>query len=261
MAIKSFVALNRRASAWLEARVPSVFGGPDYIEELRRRIDAGIAAAKPRTILEVGGIDRPLLSRKPDYKYLGLDIEERPSCHDVYDGFIVQSIEQPVRQTADMVISTTLLEHVPNNDAAIRVMYGALSPGGSTHHYLPSKWHPYSIALRLVGPVLQKRLIAVLRPDAVAITGYPAFFDHCSPGAMAGLFRQAGFADIDIKPFYRASDYFAFFLPAYVVVALFENMCSGLGLRTFCSGFVISAVRPHPGTARVTHALLGMAAA
>jgi hypothetical protein len=61
---------------------------------------------------------------------------------------------------------------------------------------------------------------------------------------MQRLFTQVGFQDVDIKAFYRASDYFAFFVPAYVVVALFENACALLDLRAFASGFVISARRP-----------------
>ena len=94
-----------------------------------------------------------------------------------------------------MVISITMLEHVPNNTLAVGSMFEALKPGGVTHHYVPSNWHPYSIALRMVGPKLQKRLIATLRQAAAAVTGYPAFFDHCSVTSMsspakAGLRRR-----------------------------------------------------------------------
>jgi hypothetical protein len=139
-----------------------------------------------------------------------------------------------------MVISMTLLEHVPNNRAAIMSMFNALKYEGTTHHYIPSKWYPYSIALRMVGPRLQKRLIALLRPAAVEVTGYPAFFDCCSPGAMSAVFEAAGFNDIRVVIYFRARDYFAFFLPAYLAVAMFENLCKLFTIKLFCSGFVIS---------------------
>ena len=155
-----------------------------------------------------------------------------------------------------MIISITVLEHVPDNASAARAMFGALKPGGTMHHYVPSKWHPYSVALRLVGPSLQKKLIAILRPEAVAVTGYPAFFDHCSPGDMERLLQQAGFGDIRIKAFYRASDYFAFFLPAYLAVVLFEALCEACGWRLFASGFVISAARPDVAEALASRPLL-----
>lgn len=121
---------------------------------------------------------------------------------------------------------------------------GGLTPGGTTHHFIPSKNHPYSICLRIVGPKLQKILIRYLRPDSVAETGYPAFFDHCSPQEMEELFQRAGFTEIDLQPFYRAHDYFAFFLPAFVLITFYENFCKYFDLRPLCSGFVISAKHP-----------------
>ena len=226
MAIKYFVALNRKAATWLEAHLPAVFGAPEYVEELQRRITADINDLKPDTILEVGGIDRPLLSQKANYQYIGLDIEERPDCHKVYDRFIVQSIEEPVGETADMVISTTLLEHVPNNKAAVRSMFEALAPGGTTHHYLPSKWHLYSISLRLIGPTLQRRLIPILRPTAVETTGYPAYFDRCSPSSMATLFRESGFEQINVRLFPTVQ---AIILPFFLRPSgclIFESFCA-----------------------------------
>ncbi|MEQ1714832.1 MAG: class I SAM-dependent methyltransferase [Hyphomicrobium sp.] len=239
--ISRFVAWNRRSARKLEMTYPVFFRAPSYKGELDRRIAAGISSYSPAIILEVGGIDRPLLQKSPAYTYIGLDIETQPSCEEIYDRFLVQSVEKPILVEADMVISITLLEHVPNNTAATASMFAALRPGGTTHHYMPSKWHPYSIATRLVGPTLQRFLIRHLRPDDIAVTGYPTFFDKCSPGAMSALFQKQGFVDVDVMAFYRASDYFAFFLPAFLAVAAFENVCERLGLRLLASGFVISA--------------------
>jgi hypothetical protein len=239
--LRKFVSVNRNSAKWFERKFPRVFLSPSYKHELENRIQSDITTNRPPIILEVGGIDRPLLTKSSDYCYIGLDIEEQPDCYQVYDKFIVQSIEDPVDVQADMVISITLLEHVPNNVLAIRTMYDALNPGGGTHHYVPSKWHPYSVILRIVGPKLQKKLIAVLRPDAADVTGYPAFFDHCSASEMRSLMVKQGFVDVDVKPFYRASDYFAFFLPAYIAVTLFENFCSKFEWSVFASGFVVSA--------------------
>lgn len=241
---RSFVSANRQAAKWCERRFPSVFALPSYKAELERRIQLDIANRAPGTILEIGGIDRPLLMRGKGFEYVGLDIENAPRCADIYDRFLVQSVEDDVDLRSDMAISITVLEHVPNNAAAVRSIFRALNEGGTTHHYVPSKWHPYSVALRLVGPALQKRLIALLRPAAKDVSGYPAFFDHCTPGAMERLFHDVGYGKISVQAFYRASDYFAFFLPAYVLIALFENICRRLGLRAAASGFVISAERP-----------------
>jgi len=235
--------LNRTWSERLRDRWPGFFRSPSYKDELVSRIRADLPRSE--RVLEVGGIDRPLLMKAAGYGYDGLDIEHRDGCDRIYDEFLVQSIEDTVPGSGyDMVISITLLEHVPDNARAVRSMFEALKSGGVTHHYLPSKWHPYSVGLRMIGPKLQKKLIPMLRPSAVDETGYPAFFDRCSVPAMRQLFEQAGFVDIDVNPYYRANDYFAALLPAYLLVTVFENVAAALRLNLFASGFVISARKP-----------------
>lgn len=238
------VRWNRLQAERLRERFPGAFSSPAYLDELLARIRRDIEAIRPRSVLEVGGIDRPLLRRGEGYRYDGLDIESREGCYTAYDDFLVQSVEEPIAREYDMIVSITLLEHVPDNAAAVRSMFGALKPGGVTHHYVPSKWHPYSICLRLVGPKWQRRLIRHLRPGTEDVTGYPAFFDHCSVRAMTRLFERTGFVDIDVKPYYRANDYFAWCLPAYLVVSALENLCSACRMSLFASGFVISARKP-----------------
>ena len=244
--IRSFVRLNRKYSAWVAKKFPSVFSNPkpSYRETLLDRVNRDIRNKKPGTVLEAGGVDRPLLNLSPDYDFVGLDIDERPDCSRLYDRFIVSSIEKPLPEKVDLIISFTLLEHVPNNSASIRTIYEGLNAGGSTHHYVPCGLHLYSLALRAIGPRLQRRLIPLLRPGTEGVTGYPAFFDLCTPRAMTHAFRAAGFTEIDVKPFYRANDYFAFFTPAFIVVTLFENVCRLLSLSTLASGIVISARKP-----------------
>jgi hypothetical protein len=242
--LQRFVSFNRSCSEYLLRRFPSFFDSPSYEDELKRRILNSIIDLRPDRIIEVGGIDRPLISKNEAYAYIGVDIEANNRCHEIYDRFILQTIEKPLDLSAKMLISTTLLEHVPDNTAAIANIANALEPGGATHHYIPSKWHPYAVALRLVGPVAQKKLIRVLRPWAASVTGYPAYFDHCSARAMWTLFAENGFVEIKTEVYYRANDYFAFFLPAYILISLFENFCRALRCELFASGFVISARRP-----------------
>ncbi len=239
-----FVRFNRHLSHALARKFPGTFSAKSYGQVLKERIKADLAQRSGVTVLEVGGIDRPLLKKNPAFRYHGMDIESKERCFELYDEFLVQSIEKAIAAKYQMIISTTLLEHVPNNAAAVQDMYQGLTPGGVMHHFIPSKNHPYSICLRLVGPRLQQTLIRYLRPDSVATTGYPAFFNHCSPREMEDLFQRAGFVEIHLQHFYRANDYFAFFVPLYVLITLYENICKYFDLRALCSGFIISAKHP-----------------
>ena len=239
-----FLALNRRCSDFISRRFPSFFGSRSYVDDLKGRINKTIHDLRPGQIIEAGGIDRPLLCKSDQYVYVGIDIAVCDGCYEIYDQFLVQSIESPLDIQGGLIISTTLLEHVPDNDAAVRSIARALEPGGVTHHYVPSKWHPYSIALRIVGPAMQKKLIPLLRPGAEVVTGYPAYFDHCSAPAMRKLFAKNGLINVEATAYYRANDYFAAFVPAYLIVTCFENLCRILGIELCASGFVVSGMKP-----------------
>jgi SAM-dependent methyltransferase len=241
--LRRFIDWNRRHCYALVRRYPRFFHKRSYKDELLRRIRASLDTGA-KTVLEAGGIDRPLLARGAGFEYVGLDIEDKSTCYDIYDRFLVQSIEEPIDGSFDAIVSITLLEHVPNNRAAVARIFDALVAGGWTHHYVPGKGHPYALILRLVGPVWQKRLIAVTRAHSVGQTGYPTFFDHCTARRMAELFRRTGFEEIDVDVHYGANDYFSFFLPAFVLVTAFEHLCRSLGLSYFASGYVISGRKP-----------------
>ena len=154
----------------------------------------------------------------------------------------MQSVEDKILDKFDLIISTTLLEHVPKNKRSVQSMYDGLNSGGSMVHYIPSKYHFYSLCLRLMGPKIQKVLIKYLRPEAIAVTGYPVFFDNCSPNQMKEPLSWVWFQKmLKLFPYYKATDYFAFFIPAYLFVSIFENLFEYFGLSYFASGFIVRA--------------------
>ena len=240
--LKLFVSSNRKLCRLLEKTFPNFFGAPrKYHSDQLDLISKIILENNNLRILEVGGADRPMLSRSKKYFYAGMDIDDKPSCYECYDKFLVQSVEDKILDKFDLIISTTLLEHVPNNTRSVQSIYGGLNLGGSMVHYIPSKYHFYSLCLRLVGPKIQKVLIKYLRPEAIAVTGYPAFFDHCSPNQMKSLCNACGFRNVEIIPYYKATDYFAFFIPVYLFVSIIENLFEFFGVSYFASGFIVRA--------------------
>ena len=240
--IKTFVRLNRQASNYLAKKIPSLFGERDSSAYLQNMIHEAIDSRKEKfQLLEAGGIDRPLVSKSDKYTYIGLDVEERETCYVVYDQFIVDSIENELDQKFDLIISKTLLEHVENNKASYRAMYLGLNEGGEMIHYFPGKNHPFSVLTRIVGNKVQRFLIKRLRPHAEAVTGYKAYYDLCSYTPLKNYLDSLGFKSTYIKPYWGAADYFAFFLPAYIVVSLFNRICEKLNLVYFASGLIATA--------------------
>ena len=209
------------------------------MKRMQEDLDRGL-----KRVLEAGGIDRPLLCRGQGYLYVGLDVEHREACDHLYDEFLLQSIESPIPGAYDLIVSMTMLEHVPDNRASMVSMYAALRPGGRMHHYVPSANHPYSLLLRLIPTRVQNILIKQLRPEYAGKTGYAVHFDHCTAQKMRRLLQEVGFSDIDIQTGYRANDYFSFFVPLYILVTAWENLVKWLNWESCASGFVVSARRP-----------------
>ena len=136
--------VNGAAARWLERRVPNVFASVDCYAPLCRVIEKPLETEWVLRIVEIGGIDCPLFRKSPVDEYACVNIEGFADADRVYDRFVVQLIEEPVYLTVDLVISNTLLEHVPNNRQAIPNIFGALRDGGENHRYVPSNRYPYS---------------------------------------------------------------------------------------------------------------------
>ena len=242
--IKRFVQANKSFSSKLDGKFPSYFlGNRNNHTDLLGEIKEYIRKKKPRHILEVGGVDRPLLRKNINYKYVGIDIDNNIKCLNIYDEYLVKSIEEPIGREFDLIISFTLLEHIKNNRKSLNNIYNSLVEGAATYHYVPSKNHPYSIVLRIVGPKLQRLLIKHLRSYAADVTGYPTYFNLCTPSQMKNEMEEIGFKEVKVIPYYKAGDYFSFFVPAYMMVTIYENIIEKMHLSELSSGFLISGIK------------------
>ena len=230
--ILKFVKFNLKISKLLDRKFKKFFIGSNHPQSdlLNLILNKIPNSGKDFSILEIGGIDRPMLKKSSNFKYTGLDIEYKDSCYKLYDNFIVQSIEENINQKFDLIISSTLLEHVKDNKKSFLNVYNALVDGGNTFHYIPSKNHFYSLILRL------------LRPQAsLEITGYPTFFDLCSEKELKNVLLKIGFRDVKIRQYYKAGDYFAFFTPLYILISALENIFEKFNIRFFAAGLIVSA--------------------
>ena len=242
--LRLFVQANMRICAWLERTFPRAFapklGGATYLPDIKGLLQPIVARGGAR-ILEVGGIDRPVLERDGTFVFAGLDIEHKERCDEVYDEFSVQSVEEPIAGEFDAIYSVTVLEHVPDNDASSRSMCAATAPGGWSIHYVPCRDHPYGLLLRLVGNSLQRRLLGLIAKGGRPMGGYPTYFDRCTPSAMKAAFVSAGYERVEIRPYYSPTPYFRAFVPVHLLVVLFMHVCEMARWERFSSGFLVVA--------------------
>jgi hypothetical protein len=243
MMINNFIDLNVKYSKLISKKFPKYFKRDSFYKDLMGKILLDIDKRDCKRILEIGGANRPLFKKGLGYIFDGLDIQYYEDVLKVYDNFYLQSIEEKIPQKYDCILSVTVLEHVRNNNLSISNIYNSLNAGGVAHHYIPSKYHPVSLLLRLLGPILQKKLIKIIRPEFEEVSGYQAYFNCCSVDSMKALFLKSGFKDIKLKIYYRGNEYFRFFVPLFVLITAFENFCNHMKLDLFASGFIISATK------------------
>lgn len=93
--LRAFIHSNRAAAERWTKRYPAFFDCPSYHAELDERIRLELEAGAA-SVLEPGGIDRPMLCKGQHFLYDGLDVEDQPACHEIYDHFWVQSIEKSI---------------------------------------------------------------------------------------------------------------------------------------------------------------------
>ena len=60
-----------------------------------------------KTILELGGVSRPVLKKKESYRYVGIDIDDEFIHDKFYDGFYCQSVEDQLPEKGDLIFSGT----------------------------------------------------------------------------------------------------------------------------------------------------------
>jgi len=249
-AARAFLDLNVRASdrvnAALEALHPRKRGWSDFVTRvLPEALEPG------SRILDVGSGKRPAIDlatkRRLGLHVVGLDVDEGElsrAPEGCYESVIVGDIASAdLNGPYDMIISCAVLEHVSNTPDAISNMASALSPGGTTLHFIPCGLAPFALVNRALGPVFSKRLLFALYPEKKVSQGFEAYYRRCTPSGMRGLMRNSGLTSIEVTP-YHASDYLKVFAPAYLLEAARQLAVQACGLSDLAESFCIEARAP-----------------
>jgi SAM-dependent methyltransferase len=248
--VRSVLDANTRASDAL--RMPLVRRGwrRCALTDFSTRILPSLL--KPgQTVLDAGGGKWPRIGadvkRTLRLTITGLDLsadELRAAPAGAYDDTLVGDVATvALPQRYDLVVSQTLLEHVRDVERTIRNMAGSLRSGGVMAHVLPSGRAPFALLNRILGNRLGKKLLYLAFPGARKEAGFEAFYDRCTPGALANTCRQAGLVDVEVTPYY-ATDYFRICTPLYMLELARQQTLTALGAVPLCELFAITARKP-----------------
>lgn len=197
------------------------------------------ASVTSKTIIELGGVSRPVLQKNQSYKYLGIDIDNNFITDDFYDKFYCQSVETKFPEKADLIFSKYLMEHVKDVQTSYENQISALNPNGRLIHLYPLGYHPFSLLNKLVGNNWARKIIPIIRKGSEGITGYPAFYSLGNAYSLERFFRNRKDLKVHFKYHYGAVDYFTFFFPAALAIGLFNQIARIFGAKLFASNVLL----------------------
>lgn len=143
----------------------------------------------------------------------------------------------------DLLVSRTVLEHVPDLESAAREMARVLRPGGQTLHLLPCRYALFALIARVVPFDLAKRVLHTIVPGSEGVVEFDVYYDHGHPRELERVFSAAGFRDVEVECIWDQTGYFHAFFPAFLLVLLYQRTAARLRLRVLASYAIVRATR------------------
>lgn len=146
--------------------------------------------------------------------------------------------------SVDMVVSRSVMEHLPDTDMFARECRRVLKPGGVCVNLLPGRNAPFSLLNRILPNRISRRLLERTFPWSKDELGFPVFYNHCSFPQIQQLFESNGLVLEFIRFRYYQSNYFAPFFPLYLVSVLYDLLVWKLGITKLCSQILVIVRQP-----------------
>jgi SAM-dependent methyltransferase len=243
----SFIRLNQRLST--RARGVLVPRPEGLAERYLDRISSLLADEQPHLVVDVGGGRSCLFaeSRPPGSNMHIVAVDsaaDELALNEDADETVVADASRGLPfsdESVDLLVSRVTLEHLPDVGGFIEETARVLRPGGWCVHLFAGRNAPYALANRVLPPKLASRLIHLLVPGSEGVLGFRAYYDRCSPRGVEGLLRRHGFEKVSVEAGYEQAFYFDFFLPLYLLAALYDEAVRRLDARALASLVLVSA--------------------
>jgi 2-polyprenyl-6-hydroxyphenyl methylase/3-demethylubiquinone-9 3-methyltransferase len=181
------------------------------------------------TVIDVGSGKLPSLSPAQraalEITVVGFDVSKSEldaAPAGSYDATICADVTEFVGDgKADLAICSSLLEHVPDVDKALRGIASMLKPGGEALVFIPCGNTLFARLNRLLPQKFKQKLLNCLFPKIAPGLGFPVHYDRCTPRQIARLAENNGLVPEKIR-LYLYTGYFEFFTPVHVLWRLWQ---------------------------------------
>lgn len=250
-ALGSFIAFNRRIARALTPRhvhEANVFGG-------YRKLGA-MLLSHPRVhrVLDVGSGKAWHFPRHYKDWYgihlIGLDIDAAEMAeNDLLDEKIVSDVVEriPVEPgSIDLIMISSGIEHFADNERFLCNAHRALRPGGFLLAQFPSRYAPFAVANRLLPRRMTRKILDMAMAGAAGELGFRAYYDRTHYSAFRQMFTAGGFRELYYVPGYYSSDYFAFFVPLFLLSYAYDGLRFITGVKNLASYNLWVLEKPDP---------------
>jgi ubiquinone/menaquinone biosynthesis C-methylase UbiE len=246
-----FLRANKRAADAVEARLPHAKTNlhDEYAHAVAQYMNS---LPRGAVVVDVGGGKKCAFARYRNptsgVRLVAVDISAEELAYNVdVDEKLVADVTERLPfgdHEVDMLVSSSVIEHLRNSEAFVRESARVLKPRGLFVHVLPNKFAPFSVANQLIPQRIAQRLLRVLVPGSEGVLGFPAFYDRTYPAAFRQLVARCGLNVRELRVAYYQAYYFDFFIPLYIINVAYELVVSSLRLENLAANMLIVAQKP-----------------
>lgn len=253
--VRTFFSANKRMSSSIARRLPQA---KIEIEDQFDRTAAGYLNSLPTgaVVMDFGSGKECRYARyrspEADVTIVGVDISEPELAenHDVDEKRLADGTTGLPFQAAevDLVTSRFVLEHLVNTETFIADCARVLKPGGYSIHLFASKFALSSMLNDVLPSRASESLLDFFHPECSSVVGFEAHYDRTYPAGIASLLERHGLEVLDVRVNYYQSHYYAFFVPLFLVSAVYELILQALHLQNLAAKAMIVARKPAQAT-------------
>lgn len=249
-AIETFVSVNKVVSRGIEEyllpKLPDLEA--DYEERVAEIVNS---LSEDGVVVDAGAGTESrfarLRTRDSSAKIVGIDMSaEALAKNEDVDEKIVCNIAKNLpfeAGTVDVLASHLVLEHLADTEAFVSESRRVLKPGGYWIHVFASKFALFALANQAFPSGLTRRLLRMTHPECAERIGFETYYDRTHPAAIRSVLLRQGFELEEIRVAYRQANYANFFVPLYLVLALYERILQIAGLETLGAKVMVVAKR------------------
>jgi hypothetical protein len=233
--LSKFIQFNRYLSKWIT---------PVYINENLFECRIQNLLNPDSKVLEIGGAERPYINLKSVQLLIGCDPDPTLLITNQYHKFYNGTIRDVDIIGFDLIVSRYVLEHVEDCKKEYLLQIEKLSTNGKAIHIYPMGFHPFSIMSKFFEHFgLKKKIISILRPDAVMVTGYKTYYDLGLPKDLECFLKTIPGIKYNVNYEFGAIDYFGFFFPFALIIQIFNSICRFFNLTYFASNIYVEITK------------------